>query len=452
MSNEKKESIIYDLSNANYSKGKSNVFKEISEKHNIGYYAVRHIYRNNELVLNTVNTNDSIGFTTTIVNDSPLTNGFYFRYPLVDEVKETNSVKEIKKDVYNEVNTLDDLIKELNIDLNKWDVDNWSFRKRQVIVNKNETKPVWSISIKLNKKRNNNTNYIEEVRELLNEYKSKQIGEVNNELLIDKYKKYFSLENDKLLVINIFDLHLSKFAWAKESGDDYDLDIAKNRFLNAIEYFCSLKDVSKVEKIILCNGGDFLHIDGHNSTTTSGTYVESDNRYQKIFKEGLDCLMKSINSLKKIAPVVFINIQGNHDKQTSYYLGVALEAYYENDNNVEIMNSPTLRKYYTYGNTSLMFTHGDKATDRLPLVFAVEHKDFSSSKFKEIHAGHLHKSVKKVFSSEDEFNGVLLRNYNSVCSSDSWHSENGFIGSVKKATALLYDKDKGRVAEYYYTI
>jgi len=54
-----------------------------------------------------------------------------------------------------------------------------------------------------------------------------------------------------------------------------------------------------------------------------------------------------------------------------------------------------------------------------------------------MHLGHLHteKTVEK--------NGIEFRRISSITAPDAWHSENGFIGSTRRAQAFVWDKDKG---------
>lgn len=264
-------------------------------------------------------------------------------------------------------------------------------------------------------------------------------------------KEYDLDKSGKLLVINIFDLHLAKFSWAVETGEDYDINITKKRFLKCvISIIRKASAVYNINEIVLCNGGDFMHIDNKFSTTTAGTYVESDSRYQKVFKVALELLTESINILYHFCKkITFINVQGNHDEQVAYYLGVALEAVFQDNENIVIENSPRMRKYYRYGNNLMMFTHGDKRPDALPLTFAVENKNFSECPFRFIHLGHLHKSTKKYFSGEDEFNGVVVRTYNSISGQDAWHTEESYVKSNKKATGLIYDYNDGPISEFY---
>lgn len=142
-----------------------------------------------------------------------------------------------------------------------------------------------------------------------------------------------------------------------------------------------------------------------------------------------------------------VSIQGNC--QTSFTLGEVLDAWYHNNNNVSINNSPKLRKYYEYGLNSILFTHGDKEPHKdLGLIFASEEPTiWSSSKFRFIQTGHFHKSKSMQLVSSDEFQGFKIQILPSLCGSDSWHYGKGYI-SMKQAKGFLYDKKKGLIAEF----
>ncbi len=327
-----------------------------------------------------------------------------------------------------------------------------SFRESRVVVKNKvrilDNKPVRLLEEEITYKPVK-VDYVEQFKDFVSTYTP--LKDLDKNLMVKPVNYEFKKESGKSLLINIFDLHLAKFAWGVETGEDYDINIAKQRFLSSIKSLVTKAVVLyDLDEIVLCNGGDFIHFDNKHSTTTAGTYVESDSRYQKVFKEALQLLTDSILFLKEYGKKVkFINIQGNHDEHISYYLGVALEAVFRNDDDVIIDNTPKIRKYHKFGNTLIMFTHGDKRPEALPLTFAVESKEFSNAKFRYIFLGHLHKGSKKYFMGEDEFNGIVVRTFNSICGTDSYHNDYSFINSNKIATSIIYDLDEGPIAENY---
>ena len=62
---------------------------------------------------------------------------------------------------------------------------------------------------------------------------------------------------------------------------------------------------------------------------------------------------------------------------------------------------------------------------------------WGKSIFREYHMGHLHTELTKTN------NGIDFRRISAITATDSWHVENGFIGSVRQAQAFIWDKELG---------
>lgn len=274
----------------------------------------------------------------------------------------------------------------------------------------------------------------------------------------DKFwqKDPLNKELDCTVVINTADLHLGKLVSEQETGERYNLDIAKKRFLDCVKYL-AIKSYQcyGVKKFILSTLGDTLHTDSLKSTTTAGTYVESDTRASKVFQTALELISDGIEILKQYAPEVeFININGNHCELSEQHLGIALKAYYRSDSQVFINSEPRNRKYKLIGENLLAWSHGDSNMNTLPLTIATEVPElWGKSKFRMAQIGHLHTSKKKVFQAEDEFNGVIVRHFSSLSGVDAWHDKNNFTSAQKRGTALVFsDKEVGILGEFYKTV
>ena len=83
------------------------------------------------------------------------------------------------------------------------------------------------------------------------------------------------------LEISIPDAHFGKMAWDKESGESYDLEIAEERYTNAINYILSMVDHKTIDEIIFPIGNDMINIDSRNNETFAGTRQDSDSRFFK---------------------------------------------------------------------------------------------------------------------------------------------------------------------------
>ena len=281
----------------------------------------------------------------------------------------------------------------------------------------------------------------------------KMIADAKSPLMTPKFEMIDLSPRNQLVEVDFFDVHLGKQSWDEETGENYDLDIAVARCHTALNKLLSRIDKSKVEKILLPIGNDLSHIDNKAGTTTAGTPVDSDTRFGLIFRTCKKLVVDMITELSKVAPVDIIVVPGNHCEATTFTLGEVLEAWYRNDPNVNINNSPKLRKYYQYGKNMIMFTHGDKEKHaELGLIAAHEEaRMWSETKYREVHLGHFHKSKSISYTTGDEFPGFKVRILPSLSGSDAWHYSQGYM-SMKGAKAFVWDKEEGLISEHTFNL
>lgn len=255
------------------------------------------------------------------------------------------------------------------------------------------------------------------------------------------------------LEISIPDAHFGKHGWKDECGESYDLVIAEERYSNAVNYILSMVDHKTIDEIIFPIGNDMINIDSRNNETFAGTRQDSDSRFFKIIQTVKAILIKTINQLKEIAPVKVIVVSGNHDPESMFMLGEIMDAYYHNDKNVEVNNSPKLRKYYQYGSCGFQYTHGNEEKhESLGLIFATEEsKLWADTKYRFCKLGHFHKNKKLNYVSIDEHQGFQVQILPSLSGSDAWHFSKGY-NSMKQAKGFLYDKHQGEIAQYTFNV
>lgn len=345
------------------------------------------------------------------------------------------------------VQTLEDLIEVANIDPSIWSIERWECNKWEVgavddtgsIV----VEPLYQVKAKLKAKTLDNN--IDRQKDLI-------INEMRG--FAPKYSpiKYKKDHSNCLLEISVFDIHFGKLANENESGENYDLKIAEAKFKKAISELLGRVKLDSVERILFPVGNDLIHVDNIISTTFNGTPQDSDTRFHKIFTTVKKVLIETIDELTTIAPVDVVIIPGNHDTTVTFLLGEVLDAWYSNNPNVIVNNSPKLRKYYKFGKNGFQFTHGDreKHTD-LGLIFATEAtKIWADTKYRFCQLGHYHKSKKTNYVSVDTFQGFQIQIMPSLSANDAWHAGKGY-NSLKQAKAFLFDREEGLIAEYTYT-
>ena len=259
---------------------------------------------------------------------------------------------------------------------------------------------------------------------------------------------------DCMLEVDIFDLHLGKLAWAKETGyENYDLKIATALFEEALEILIHRTTGHTFSEVVLPIGNDFFHTDNLIGETTLGTRQDMEGRFHKTAHIGRKLLVYAIERLRRIAPVVGIVAPGNHDQLSAWHLGDSLECWFHSTENVQIDNLPTLRKYHQFGNVMLMFTHGNRGKHiDYPLLMATEKPTmWGATKFREAHIGHLHRTQMRDSYKVDENHGARVRVISSLCAADAWHAEMTLVGNLRQAEAFVWHRQEGQIAHATFT-
>lgn len=253
----------------------------------------------------------------------------------------------------------------------------------------------------------------------------------------------FALEPD------VMDLHIGKYATADETGDDYDSDIAERVGTAAVDDLLLQAKPYPISEVILPLGNDFFHYDNPHGETTSGTALDRDTRYQRMFRIGCRFARWMIERCAEIAPVKVIVIPGNHDQIAAFTMGVVMEAEFKHDPRVTFDNSPKPRKYHRYGKNLIGFTHGhNEKPDALAQLMALEcAQEWSQTVCREFHMGHFHVGKRRDPIAVDDKTSVTLRWIRSLSGTDAWHAGKGFMGR-RHAEAFLWREAGGMRAHF----
>ncbi len=370
----------------------------------------------------------------------------------VSEFRVNGNNATVTKNTSEEVKSLEDLIRVCEIDTKTWKIDSWQCKKWDLGIKNNqeqiETKALFSVSAKLS---------VRKVDTDLGLQKNVLLDEIKAYIKDNSKKVYkdfeFKVSGGLLLEIAIFDAHFGKLAHAEESGEDYDLKIAGERFTNAVEDLLSKVDVSAVTRILFPIGNDLFNVDNFTKSTFNLTPQDSDTRFHKMVKFVRALLIETIDKLSTIAPVDVIIVVGNHDTTVTYMTGEILDAFYYNNPNVVVNNEATLRKYYSFGNNSFMFTHGDREKQAdLGMIFAAEKPHvWANSIYRFIQLGHYHHNKKINYLSNNEFQGFQIQILPSLSPNDAWHTGKGY-SALRQAKAFLYDQQDGLIAELTHNV
>ena len=343
------------------------------------------------------------------------------------------------------IRTLADLVRVCEINTDEWEIISWKANKWEAAAKDDQTgelvtRPLFQVTATMKRKVD-----VIVARKVIDA----MIAEAKRKIGPRPVPKRIAPAGDHLLEISIPDLHIGKLAWHQETmGGDYDHKIAITLYREALETLIARTAAFRFARIVLPVGNDFFHSDTKAGTTTGGTPLDVDSRFQKTYVAGRKLMVESIDRLRQIAPVTVVMVPGNHDALTTFTLGDSLECWYHATKDVDVMNAPTPRKYFQHGKVMLLFTHGDKGKkDNYPLLMATERPEmFGATKYRECHTGHLHQMQVR------ETMGVRVRISPALCGADAWHSENHFIGNQRAAEAFVWSPVEGLVSIATYTV
>ncbi len=237
--------------------------------------------------------------------------------------------------------------------------------------------------------------------------------------------------HEHCLQIDIPDLHMGKLAWGEETGGPhYDVNIAEELFLEAVESALRFGQLFDLGTILFPIGNDLLNSDNSENTTTKGTPQSTDGRQKKTFRRTFEMLVKALEMCSQIAPVKALIVPGNHDRDTSFYLGMCLDAWFHNNPDVEIDNRACHMKAFQWGENGILLTHGEEREGDLALTFASDYPEmWAATSYHEVQCGHIHRT--KVV----DYRGCNVRYIGSLTAPDFWHATKNY---KSRRTAAFY--------------
>jgi hypothetical protein len=259
--------------------------------------------------------------------------------------------------------------------------------------------------------------------------------------------------NDNLLCqYTITDYHLGMLAWHREGGDNWDVAIGRDTLRAVFKYLIEKSPNAKTG--MFCNIGDFMHYDGWVPVTPmSGHILDTEGRFPKIVDAAVDTMLEVIEMmLQKHEEVIVVNMQGNHDLASSYWLQKLCSVYFKNNprvkfqEDIKIQIDRMILPYYGYqhGKVALFYHHGHKKSIKLQgRLYPAEFPEiWGATKFRYGHTGHLHKT--EMF---EEY-GITMEMHNTMCARDAYAAHGGWF-SERSANVITYHKEHGEVARDY---
>lgn len=240
------------------------------------------------------------------------------------------------------------------------------------------------------------------------------------------------------LEVNVMDLHF---------GSDANHSPEK-RFGKAIDDVVKRIGKRSFSKIYLCLLGDIFHYDNLNRTTASGTIVTTNSMTAyEVLDLAVTVFVENVLKLASLVPIEILFVPGNHDPMNGYALVKILEAFFKDNDNIEIDTGHKSRKYRLIGNSLIGWMHGEMPKSRASQWLQVEaSQEWGKSKYREIHSGNFHSQETK------EDGGVILRYLPGMTDIDEWHYSKGYVGAVKAMVSFVWDVDEGLREQWFTSV
>ena len=322
-----------------------------------------------------------------------------------------------------EVKSLDELIEKCHIDTDKWEITKyvqnfWG----------NGTNPHWQVKAWLGKKSTEQV-FQDAFVDFLASYQP-----VSQEVMSPKFVPE---KPNGMLVINKQDSHLNK--WDVDGDNDVASRMAK--IMYKVDVIATQAQLSNnLEEITYIIGSDEFNSE-YTNATTKGTPQQNTHTYHTSFEYICNHEVLMITMLLQHAKHVnVVYVAGNHDEFVGWHMVNWLQTYFRNTDRLTIDDSPKYRKYVSYGNSALMFNHGDAIKPaKLAGLFPIEYRDqWSFHHNFYIFTGDKHHEV------SHDFNGIKFYQIPAFSNAKSlWDDKNGHTMSKGEVTAFLIDQAEG---------
>ena len=238
----------------------------------------------------------------------------------------------------------------------------------------------------------------------------------------------------------IGDNHTGLYAWAKEAGDDWDLNKSVDILRKAMNHLVYHSPAAETAYIL--DVGDYFHSDNaSNETSHSHNKLDVDGRYSKVLNAGIDCIVDLILlALQKHKNVLYRSVIGNHNDHSSQMINTAVRLRFYDEPRLTVLDSPNHHHYYQFGCNLLADTHGHTTkSDNLPIIMATDvPKMWAETTNRVWRTGHVHHLSQK------EYSGCTVVTYRTLAPKDAWHSASGYR-SNREMRMTIYHKAKGTV-------
>jgi len=281
------------------------------------------------------------------------------------------------------------------------------------------------------------------------------------------------VKGDKLLVLDLADVHFGKLCVQEETNHTYNIEVARHRVIEGTRALLSRAD--GINRVLFVMGNDILHTD-NGKTTTSGTGQDTDGSYFTAWRAAQQASIDAIAECAAIADVDLIHCMSNHDWRSGWALSQTIAASVASHEGVRATPynlSERHRKYYGFGRNGFMLTHGDGAKEeKLTSLFLREARAMTAKAdllYAILHHFHHKSRVRRgidVFQSEKDHTAftqinmgaarvegadMMAEYVRSPSAPDGWHDRNAYVNrqAVEAFIHCPHDGQKDRLTEWF---
>jgi hypothetical protein len=248
---------------------------------------------------------------------------------------------------------------------------------------------------------------------------------------------------DLLAVYPFGDPHVGLYVWAKECGDDFDLEIGRKLTLGAVDRLVSSAPAAATAILLLL--GDVFHMDDQTNQTPAHRHqLDVDSRFVKVLQVGIETYRHAIlRALEKHQRVIVKAIPGNHDPHAIWSLAFTLSAYFSNEPRVEVDLSPSKFWYYRFDKVFIGSTHGDTVKhEKLGGIMAADcPEDWGQTKFRYFYTGHVHSKA------VTELPGLVCESFRTLAAQDAYASGHGYRAG-RDMLCIVHHRSHGEVERH----
>ena len=253
-------------------------------------------------------------------------------------------------------------------------------------------------------------------------------------------------KQDLMKEICLQDIHFGRLCDKAEVGVEYNLETAKRGTVNTAKI--ALKGQS-YGKITVVFGGDITHQDDQkNATPKSGHTLDVDGRYYRTVAVASAALKEVVKEATKHAPQVeVICLAGNHDLSTGICMRYILDAYFSECENVSIAMEPSPRVCRTWGNSMIVWGHGDcvRPNKWVEVVASEFPQQWAATIDRHCHLGHRHSKHNYASQPVASMPGLLVSFLPSLCPPDEWAVSHGYVGVNAGTETFIYHEKWGMI-------